>query len=74
MAAARAGPPSPANRAGGGLLGRPERRRVPDPHLLQLLRHASILAYSLAFIAAVVAIETFLLQPIDRRLGRWRRA
>ena len=35
---------------------------------------AGILAYSLAFIAIVLAIENFIVQPIERRTGRWRTA
>jgi len=33
---------------------------------------ASILAYSFAFIAVVMAIEIFALAPLDRRLSEWR--
>jgi NitT/TauT family transport system permease protein len=32
----------------------------------------SILAYSFAFIAVVMAIELFVLAPLDRRLSAWR--
>ena len=32
----------------------------------------SILAYSFAFIAVVMAIEYLLIAPIDRRLTKWR--
>ena len=32
----------------------------------------SILAYSFAFIAVVLAIELFALAPLDRRLSEWR--
>jgi NitT/TauT family transport system permease protein len=35
---------------------------------------ASILAYSLAFIAVVQLIELALLQPLERRASRWRQA
>jgi NitT/TauT family transport system permease protein len=35
---------------------------------------AGILAYSLAFIAIVLVIENFIVQPIERRTGRWRTA
>jgi NitT/TauT family transport system permease protein len=56
------------------LLGRPNGVGFQIRTFFNFFDIASILAYSLAFIAAVVAIETFLLQPIDRRLGRWRRA
>ena len=56
------------------LLGRPNGVGFQIRTFFNFFDIASILAYSLAFIAAVVVIETFLLQPIDRRLGRWRRA
>jgi NitT/TauT family transport system permease protein len=56
------------------LLGRPNGVGFQIRTFFNFFDIASILAYSLAFIAAVVAIENFLLQPIDRRLGRWRRA
>lgn len=39
----------------------------------QVFDVASILAYSLAFIAVVQLIELGLLQPIERRASRWRR-
>ncbi|SFP04827.1 ABC transporter permease [Pseudomonas borbori] len=38
----------------------------------QVFDVASILAYSLAFIAVVQAIELALLQPLERRASRWR--
>jgi NitT/TauT family transport system permease protein len=56
------------------LLGRPNGVGFQIRTFFNFFDIASILAYSLVFIAAVIAIETFLLQPIDRRLGRWRRA
>ena len=56
------------------LLGRPNGVGFEIRTFFNFFDIASILAYSLTFIAAVIAIETFLLQPIDRRLGRWRRA
>ncbi|WP_119300559.1 ABC transporter permease [Dongia deserti] len=56
------------------LLGRPNGVGFQIRTFFNFFDIASILAYSLAFIGAVIAIETFLLQPIDRRLGRWRRA
>jgi NitT/TauT family transport system permease protein len=55
------------------LLGRPNGVGFQIRSFFNFFDIASILAYSLAFIAAVIAIEAFLLQPIDRRLGRWRR-
>jgi NitT/TauT family transport system permease protein len=40
----------------------------------QVFDVASILAYSLAFIAVVQLIELALLQPLERRASRWRQA
>ena len=40
----------------------------------QVFDVARILAYSLAFIAVVQAIELALLQPLERRASRWREA
>ncbi|HLA32514.1 MAG TPA: ABC transporter permease subunit, partial [Pseudomonas sp.] len=40
----------------------------------QVFDVASILAYSLAFIAVVQLIELALLQPLERRASRWRAA
>jgi NitT/TauT family transport system permease protein len=56
------------------LLGRPNGVGFQIRTFFNFFDIASILAYSLVFIGVVIAIETFLLQPIDRRLGRWRRA
>jgi NitT/TauT family transport system permease protein len=56
------------------LLGRPNGVGFQIRTFFNYFDIASILAYSLAFIAAVIAIEAFVLQPLDRRLGRWRRA
>ncbi len=39
----------------------------------QLFDVAAILAYTFAFIAVVQAIELGLLQPLERRVNRWRR-
>jgi NitT/TauT family transport system permease protein len=39
----------------------------------QLFDVARILAYALSFVAVVQLIEWCLLQPLDRRLGAWRR-
>lgn len=39
----------------------------------QLFDVGAILAYTLVFIAVVLLIETAGLQPLDRRLARWRR-
>ena len=56
------------------LLGRPNGVGFQIRTFFNYFDIAGILAYSLVFIGAVIAIETFLLQPLDRRLGRWRRA
>lgn len=39
----------------------------------QLFDVTAILAYTFVFIALVMAIEAAVLQPLDRRLARWRR-
>lgn len=39
----------------------------------QLFDVAGILAYTIAFVAVVLAIEVVLLQPLERRVNRWRR-
>ncbi|PCJ58923.1 MAG: ABC transporter permease [Rhodospirillaceae bacterium] len=39
----------------------------------QLFDVASILAYTLAFVAVVLVIEAVILRPLDRRAMRWRR-
>ncbi len=56
------------------LLGRPNGVGFQIRTFFNTFDIASILAYSLAFIAIVLAIETFILQPIERRAGRWRAA
>jgi NitT/TauT family transport system permease protein len=56
------------------LLGRPNGVGFQIRTFFNYFDIAGILAYSLVFIGAVIAIEAFLLQPLDRRLGRWRRA
>jgi len=38
----------------------------------QLFYVTRIRAYALAFIAAMLAIETFLVQPLERHVARWR--
>jgi NitT/TauT family transport system permease protein len=54
------------------LLGRPNGIGFEIRTFFNYFDIAGILAYSLAFIAIVLAIENFLLQPIERRTGRWR--
>jgi NitT/TauT family transport system permease protein len=55
------------------LLGRPNGVGFQIRTFFNYFDIAGILAYSLVFIGVVIAIEAFLLQPLDRRLGRWRR-
>jgi NitT/TauT family transport system permease protein len=38
----------------------------------QLFDVTRILAYALAFIAVMLTIETFLVQPLERHAARWR--
>ena len=56
------------------LLGRPNGVGFQIRTFFNYFDIAGILAYSLVFIGVVIAIEAFLLQPLDRRLGRWRGA
>jgi NitT/TauT family transport system permease protein len=56
------------------LLGRPNGVGFQIRTFFNYFDIASILAYSLVFIGIVIAIEAFMLQPLDRQLGRWRRA
>ena len=56
------------------LLGRPNGVGFEIRNFFNYFDIAGILAYSLAFIAIVLAIETFIMQPIERRAGRWRTA
>ncbi len=56
------------------LLGRPNGVGFQIRTFFNYFDIAGILAYSLVFIGVVIAIEAFLLQPLDRRLSRWRRA
>jgi len=39
----------------------------------QLFDIAGILAYAFSFILVIQAVEVFLLQPVERRVNRWRR-
>jgi NitT/TauT family transport system permease protein len=56
------------------LLGRPNGIGFQIRTFFNYFDIAGILAYSLAFIVIVLAIENFILQPIERRTGRWRTA
>ena len=54
------------------LLGRPNGVGFEIGVAFQLFDVTKILAYALAFVAVMLAIETFLVQPIERHVSRWR--
>jgi NitT/TauT family transport system permease protein len=54
------------------LLGRPNGVGFEIGTAFQLFDITRILAYALAFAAVVLAIETLLVQPLERRASRWR--
>ena len=54
------------------LLGRPNGVGFEIGVAFQLFDVTHILAYALAFVAVMLAIETFLVQPLERRISRWR--
>src|SRR6516164_9474262 len=54
------------------LLGRPNGVGFEIGVAFQLFDVTRILAYALAFIAIMLAIETFLVQPLERHVARWR--
>jgi NitT/TauT family transport system permease protein len=54
------------------LLGRPNGVGFEIGTAFQLFDITRILAYALAFAAVVLAIETVLVQPLERRASRWR--
>jgi len=54
------------------LLGRPNGVGFEIGIAFQLFDVTRILVYALAFVAVILAIETFLVQPIERRASRWR--
>ncbi len=54
------------------LLGRPNGVGFEIGVAFQLFDVTRILAYALAFVAVMLAIETFLVQPIERHVARWR--
>ena len=54
------------------LLGRPNGVGFEIGVAFQLFDVTRILAYALAFIAVMLAIETFLVQPLERHVSRWR--
>jgi len=54
------------------LLGRPNGVGFEIGVAFQLFDVTRILAYALAFVVVILAIETILVQPIERRASRWR--
>ena len=54
------------------LLGRPNGVGFEIGVAFQLFDVTRILAYALVFVAVMVAIETLLVQPIERHVSRWR--
>jgi len=54
------------------LLGRPNGVGFQIRSFFNFFDIAGILAYTLVFIAVILAIEAFVLQPLDRAAGRWR--
>jgi NitT/TauT family transport system permease protein len=55
------------------LLGRSDGMGYQLHLFFQLFDVASILAYTLAFIAVIQSIEIFILKPLDNKAMRWRR-
>jgi NitT/TauT family transport system permease protein len=54
------------------LLGRPNGVGFEIGVAFQLFDVTKILTYALAFIAVMLVIETFLVQPLERHVSRWR--
>ncbi len=54
------------------LLGRPNGVGFQIRSFFNFFDIAGILAYTLVFIAVILAIEAFILQPLDRAASRWR--
>jgi NitT/TauT family transport system permease protein len=54
------------------LLGRPNGVGFEIGVAFQLFDVTRILAYALAFVAVMLVIETFLVQPLERHVARWR--
>ncbi len=54
------------------LLGRPNGVGFEIGIAFQLFDVTAILAYALAFVVVIMAIETLLVQPFERRVSRWR--
>jgi len=57
---------------GGGAQQAPDRARTASASRSGLFDVTRILAYALGFIAVMLAIETFLVQPFERHVARWR--
>ena len=54
------------------LLGRPNGVGFALNTYFQLFDVAHILAYALSFVAVMLVIENFLVQPLERHANRWR--
>jgi NitT/TauT family transport system permease protein len=54
------------------LLGRPNGVGFEIGVAFQLFDVTHILAYALVFVAVMLAVETFLVQPLERHVSRWR--
>jgi NitT/TauT family transport system permease protein len=54
------------------LLGRPNGVGFEIGTAFQLFDVTRILAYAIAFVLVMLAIETFLVQPVERHVSRWR--
>ncbi len=54
------------------LLGRPNGVGFEIGTAFQLFDVTRILAYAIAFVLVMLAIETFLVQPLERHVARWR--
>src|SRR5213082_538728 len=54
------------------LLGRPNGVGFEIGVAFQLFDVTKILAYALAFVGVMLVIETFLVQPLERHVSRWR--
>ena len=55
------------------LLGRPNGVGFQIYLYFQLFDVAGVLAYTLAFVAVMLLVELFFVQPIERRATRWRK-
>ena len=55
------------------LLGRPDGIGYAIQVFFQLFDVRRLIAYALAFVAVVLVVEWGVLQPLERRLARWRR-